>query len=79
MLVIGIAVAVLGGIIFGQTYRDEKRWNRIHEETKLCEPLFFSSKKLVAHKLWKITCLDEKGKPHVKYVKGDQVMWYWNN
>lgn len=56
----------------------EERWAQIIEEAKLCEPLFFVEKKLAAHKLWKVTCIDESGKTYVKHVKGDHFIWHWN-
>jgi len=49
---------------------DKKYWDRVTAEAKVCEPMFFNSERLVAHKLWEVTCIDEAGKTHLKYIKG---------
>lgn len=47
-----------------------KYWQRVKAEAKVCEPMFFVTEKLVAHKLWQVTCMDEAGETYIKFVKG---------
>ncbi len=55
------------------------RWDQLKTEAKMCEPLFFVKKELAAHKLWKLTCIDENGKASIKYFKGNHFQWHWKN
>jgi len=74
-VLIGFPIAIVWDKKTSAQEKEEAQWKRIHQEKALCEPLFFAEKRLAAHNLWKVTCLDEEGNTSYKFIKTDQVMW----
>ena len=76
--VISVVVTFIAGIAFFMYHdisqKKKEFRQQVEQEEALCKPNYFSSKDLIAHGLFRITCITEQGQVYYKYQKTNLVM-----